>query len=33
MEKPLQLRFLPEADARALFERLGRAQARQSLRW
>ena len=33
MEKPLQLRFLPAAEARALFERLGRAQARQSLRW
>ncbi|HET6430875.1 PH domain-containing protein [Dyella sp.] len=33
MEKPLQLRFLPEAEARALFERLGRAQARKSLRW
>lgn len=33
MEKPLQLRFLPEAEARTLFERLSHAQARRSLRW
>lgn len=30
---PLQIRYLPEADARALYLRLGQALARRKLRW
>lgn len=33
MSPPLQIRFLPEADARALHARLGRALATRRLRW
>ena len=33
LAEPLRLRFLPEADARALQARLGREIARNTLRW
>ncbi|MCF7221557.1 PH domain-containing protein [Marilutibacter chinensis] len=33
MAPPLRIRFLPEDDARALYERLARALARRPLRW
>ena len=33
LSPPLRLYYLPEADARALFERLGAAVARRKLRW
>ena len=30
---PLQIRFLPEAEARALYQQLGTAIARHKLKW
>jgi putative membrane protein len=33
MAPPLRIRFLPEAEARALFDRLSATLARRALRW